>query len=147
MDMVNKESPEGVLKKYDEDGPLNPDQWNNIEQEMVRVVEEVEIEETLKLQRGLQNEEYRLLDEIIYPLTKSGSKFLSVGVLPLKDFTPVLRICNPQLTAAVLFELADFEEFLVKLNKLVMIVKNVTKDCLLDELKNYNILLSPHQVL
>ncbi|RZB49911.1 hypothetical protein BDFB_006591 [Asbolus verrucosus] len=88
-------SPEAGLKKFDEDVSLNPTRWNHLEKEMVRRAEEMELEESLKLQKVLQNEEYRLLDELIYPLTKSGSKFLSVGVLPLKDFTPILRICNP----------------------------------------------------
>ncbi|RZC36912.1 hypothetical protein BDFB_012215 [Asbolus verrucosus] len=98
---VHEESPEDALKKFDEDVPLNPLQWNNIEKEMVRVAEKAELEEEMKHLRALQNEEYRLLDEVVYPLTKSGSKFLTVGVLPLK--------------AAIVFELPEFEEFLVEL--------------------------------
>ncbi|RZC41519.1 hypothetical protein BDFB_006524 [Asbolus verrucosus] len=133
-EVVNEKSPEDALNKFDENVALNPSQWNKIEKEMVRAAEEAQIEEEMKCLRALQNEEYRLLDEIIYPLTKSGSKFVAVGVLPLKEFTPVLRISNPQLTAAILFELPDFKEFLAK-------------DTPVGELKNYHILVSPYQVV
>ncbi|EFA13695.1 hypothetical protein TcasGA2_TC011577 [Tribolium castaneum] len=56
--------------------------------------------EKFKLSRALENEKYRLLDESIFPLTKSGSKFVTIGVSPLNKYVPTIKIHNKELTAA-----------------------------------------------
>ncbi|RZC32991.1 hypothetical protein BDFB_015318, partial [Asbolus verrucosus] len=48
---------------------------------------------------SLENEKYRLVNEEIFPITKSGTKLLSVGVRPLANFEPTLKIYNIQLTS------------------------------------------------
>ncbi|RZC32543.1 hypothetical protein BDFB_013050, partial [Asbolus verrucosus] len=56
-----------------EENSLNLKEWCGLEkEEMVRVAEAAEKAEILKLQRALLNEEYRLIDEVIYPVTRSG---------------------------------------------------------------------------
>ncbi|RZC33309.1 hypothetical protein BDFB_012950 [Asbolus verrucosus] len=67
--------------------------------------------------------------------------------MPLRDYTPVLRIHNQQLTSAVLFKLQDFEEFLSKITNMLLLMKNVLKDVVLGDLKNYMVILSPHQII
>ncbi|KYB24772.1 hypothetical protein TcasGA2_TC005205 [Tribolium castaneum] len=98
MDSVIPPSPQPVYTKGDS---ITPDDWYDkaINQTLVDVAEKVEKNETERMERQMTNERYRLVHETVYPITKSGSKFLSVGVKPLADYALTLKIYNPEYTA------------------------------------------------
>ncbi|KAJ3661701.1 hypothetical protein Zmor_006088 [Zophobas morio] len=54
------------------------------------------------------NERYKLVDYIVFPLTKSGSKFISVGIKPFVNI--FVKIFNAQNTSAVVFNQEEFED-------------------------------------
>ncbi|XP_068913500.1 uncharacterized protein [Tenebrio molitor] len=87
-------------------------EWSKLEQAMEAPAEALEKAQEL---RHLINEKFRLLDEAILPLTKSGSKFVSVGIQPFRDYEPVIKMYNPTLTAAVTLDRREFDEFVEKM--------------------------------
>lgn len=105
---------------YTYEDAITPDDWYDkaVNQTLVDVAVRVEKNEADKLERQITNERHRLIHETVYPITKSGSKFLSVGVNPFEDYAPTLKIYNPEQTAAICFSIETFEEFLNKLEKI-----------------------------
>ena len=81
--------------------------------------------EAIQERRRIANERYRLVDEIMLPLTKSGSKFISFGVRPFKNFEAVVKIHNPQLTAAVIFDDEEYDDFVKKLGRKIAEIRSV----------------------
>nr|XP_015840003.1 PREDICTED: uncharacterized protein LOC103314788 [Tribolium castaneum] len=108
-----------------------------------------EMDENMKAEElsKIKNEKYRLLDETVIPITKSGSKFSSVGVKPFEDYLPVIKISNPQLTAATSFIKSEFEEFVKKMRDYAYVITDVDKEIPMCELKNYRVVLCKNKSL
>nr|XP_015840323.1 PREDICTED: uncharacterized protein LOC100141879 isoform X2 [Tribolium castaneum] len=100
---------------------ITPDEWSDssLEQSLIQLVDKVEKDEREKLERMIANEKHRLIHETVYPITRSGSKFVSIGVKPLEDYRPVLKIHNPELTSAAIFSMDTFTEFVQDMRKVL----------------------------
>ncbi|KAJ3659037.1 hypothetical protein Zmor_010746 [Zophobas morio] len=95
---------------------------DNLDEAMLAAVDTFE---AIQERRRIANEHYRLVDEIMLPLTKSGSKFISFGVRPFKNFEPVVKIHKPQLTAAVIFDDEEYDDFVKKLGRKIAEIRSV----------------------
>ena len=93
------------------------------------------------------NQRYKLVDDIVFPLTKSGSKFISVGIKPFPDYEPVVKIFNAQNTSAVVFNQGEFSEFLKKMTEFVPLVRDIEFDVFLCELQKYKTFISKKKVI
>ncbi|KAJ3651485.1 hypothetical protein Zmor_017523 [Zophobas morio] len=123
---------------------ITVDEWNNVEQSIDAAAKALEKE---KLRRKVTNEKYRLVDETILPLTRSGSKFISIGMQPFKDYEPVIKMYNPSLTAAAVFNHQEFIEFLEKLEVTEDKIRDIPKDVMLFETRKHDVILKKGMVL
>lgn len=75
-------------------------------------------------------------------ITKSRSKYLSVGVKQLADYDPVLKIHNRKPTSAITFSLETFEDFLRKMDKVCEMKDGlVVEDQILTILNGYGVVM------
>ncbi|KAJ3654290.1 hypothetical protein Zmor_013486 [Zophobas morio] len=107
------------------------------------------LENTLQAEelRKIRNEKYRLLNERVFPLTKSGSKFVSIGVQPLRDYEVVIKLHNPQLTSAAWFVKDEFGELVKKLREYMPLVRNVGCDMFLCDIGKYSVYVCKNRVI
>ena len=68
------------------------------------------IEENLKRYDAQMRKEGNLLDESRYPLNKSSTKFVSVGLSPTLNFTPIVKIWGAG--CCVFFTAEEWQEFM-----------------------------------
>nr|XP_015839932.1 PREDICTED: uncharacterized protein LOC107398893 isoform X1 [Tribolium castaneum] len=146
MDSVIPPSPQPVYTKGDS---ITPDDWYDkaINQTLVDVAEKVEKNETERMERQMTNERYRLVHETVYPITKSGSKFLSVGVKPLADYALTLKIYNPEYTAGICFTVETFEDFLNQMEKKRNEMISIPEGQILCMLSDYVVVMCKRQIL
>lgn len=60
-----------------------------------------------------------LLDQKVYPITKSGYKYVSIGVDPKLMNTPVLKIVQRNYNTSVTFNVNEFKQFLKNIDFLM----------------------------
>lgn len=94
-------------------------------------------------------ETLRLLDERRFPLTRSGSKYTSIGVDPIPFNEPVLRIRQRMTSGHISFDITEFEEFLAKLDEILNSIEDVDSPSgkTIASLKTYDVILLPHRVI
>ncbi|KXZ75883.1 uncharacterized protein LOC135265575 [Tribolium castaneum] len=121
-------SPKSPQPIHAEEDIITPAEWSDpvLERSLMEMADNIEKNEAERSEkdeaertaRMVINEKFRLIHEVVYPITKSGSKLLSIGVKPLHDFVPLLKIHNPELTSAISFSIETFEEFLKEMSKI-----------------------------
>lgn len=101
----------------------------------------------------LSREETRLIDERTFLLTKSGSKFVSIGIDPTSFNEPMLRILHRVCTGGVSFNIRELEELLASqqqiLDGIVDTAKMDDEDKyeILAKLISYDVLLLPNRTV
>lgn len=101
---------------------------------------------------GLKREKGRLNDCKEFPLTNSGSKMLSVGINPLAENEPTVKIVNSNGTSYIRFNIEEFAELIEKLPTIIDEIKAIhqTRDGSNEELvmilTSYNVFLKPNNM-
>nr|XP_015840002.1 PREDICTED: uncharacterized protein LOC107398933 [Tribolium castaneum] len=107
-------SPASPEPTHTEADMITPAEWSDpvLEQSMIEMANNFENDESERTARMIVNEKFCLIHEVVYPITKSGSRLLSIGVKPLHDYAPLLKIHNPEVTSAITVSIDTFEDFL-----------------------------------
>lgn len=134
-----------------------PSAWRRLDKPRRRAyLEGDETDSKCKIEVG------RLLDERTFWLTKSGSKFVSTGLDPLKNNEPTLQVRNRVHSKYISFRLPELEELLSSIPKILQSIEDIPykadensdpfvsaddKYKIIAELRNYNVLLLPYRVV
>lgn len=121
----------------DEAVEITPNQWHHFDS----------IQEALNEHNGVKlRENGHLLVEKLYPLNKSGTKLAVVGVNPLMNYRPEIKLVKSDYSQIVTFTVDEYETFISRLPELLRSQGNVQYGKKLCEVGRYDVNVLQHDI-